>query len=253
MYFDTHAHYYDESFDEDRDEVINAVRESGVELILNASSDGDSSAFCVELAGKYPFMYAAVGWHPHDAKSFTADSADRIRRWCENPKVRAIGEIGLDYYYDLSEREVQRQVFIRQMELAQELKMPVVIHDRDAHEDCMEIIRRFPDVKGEFHCYSGSEQMAKEILARGWYLGFGGVITFKNARKALETLKICPNDRILLETDCPYLAPVPFRGKRNDSRYLVYMAEKIAEVKGVTIKEAAQMAAENGRRFFNIK
>jgi len=252
LYFDTHTHYTDEAFDADRDEVIKAVHESGVELIMNASSDLKSSLMAVGLAEKYPFIYAAVGWHPHDAKSFTDESESSIRGWSTHPKVLAIGEIGLDYYYDLSERDVQREVFGRQMELARQLSLPVVIHDRDAHADCMEIIKKYPDVRGEFHCYSGSAEMAKEILAMGWYLGFTGAITFKNARKALEVIEICPNDRFLLETDCPYLAPVPHRGERNDSRLLTYMAEKVAEIKGISAEEAADTANRNGRRFFGI-
>ena len=253
MYFDTHAHYTDEDFDTDREETLKAVHESGVELIINASSDYDSSLKAIELSEKYPFIFATVGWHPHDAKTFSDESVKYIRQWCALPKVRAIGEIGLDFYYDLSERDVQREVFVRQMELARELKMPVVIHDRDAHEQCMEIIRKFPDVKGAFHCYSGSSEMAKEILNMGWYLGFTGAITFKNARKALEVIQMCPSDRILIETDCPYLAPVPFRGKRNDSRYLPYMAQAVAEIKGISVEEAATLTNQNGRRFFGIE
>lgn len=252
MYFDTHAHYTDESFDNDRDETIKAVRESGVELIMNASSDNESCVKSLELSEKYPFIYSAVGWHPHEAKTFTKESEELIRRWCTLPKVRAIGEIGLDFYYDLSERDVQRGVFILQMELARELKKPVIVHDRDAHAECMEIIRKFPNVKGVFHCYSGSAEMAKEILDMGWYLGFTGAITFKNARKALEVIEMCPNDRILIETDCPYLAPVPHRGKRNDSRFLPYMAQKVAEIKGISVEDAAEMTYLNGRRFFEI-
>ena len=253
MYFDTHAHYTDEDFDADRDETINAVFDTGVELIMNNSSDYESCVKALELAEKYPFIYAAVGWHPHEAKFFTEESETLLRQWCTLPKVRAIGEIGLDYFYDLSEREIQRKVFARQMELARELKMPVVIHDRDAHAECMEIIKRFPEVRGEFHCYSGSAEMAKEILDMGWYLGFTGAITFKNARKALEVIEMCPNDRILIETDCPYLAPVPHRGKRNDSRNLPYMAQVIAEIKGSSVEDVAEMTNRNGRRFFGIE
>ncbi|MEA4893920.1 MAG: TatD family hydrolase [Oscillospiraceae bacterium] len=252
MYFDTHAHYTDEDFDADRDETINAVFASGVELIVNASSDYASCVGSVEIAEKYSFIYAAVGWHPHEAKTFSKDSEKLIREYCRLPKVRAIGEIGLDYYYDLSERDIQRTVFLRQMELASELKMPVVIHDRDAHADCMEIIRKFPDVKGDFHCYSGSAEMARDILDMGWYLGFTGAITFKNARRALEVIGMCPNDRILIETDCPYLAPVPNRGKRNDSRNLPYIAQTIADIKKMSIEEAAEITNRNGRRFFGI-
>lgn len=250
--FDTHAHYTDESFEADRQEVLQSVHSSGVELIVNASSDGASSMQSIELAKKCSFVYAAVGWHPHEAHSFTEASPDIIRLWCQDSKVKAIGEIGLDYYYDLSDRKTQRRVFVRQMELAQELNLPVVIHDRDAHADCMDIVSSFPKVRGEFHCYSGSAEMAKELLSRGWYLGFTGAITFKNARKALETIKMCPMDRILIETDCPYLTPVPFRGKRNDSRYLPYMADKIGEIKGIEASEVARLTMENGKRFFDL-
>ena len=253
MIFDTHAHYTDESFDEDREEVIDSMNPSGVGLIMNSSCDEASSAFAVELANKYPFIYASVGWHPHDAKTFNADSADKIREWCKNPKVKAVGEIGLDYYYDLSERDVQQEVFKLQMTLAKELDKPVVIHDRDAHEDCMKIIRQFPDVRGEFHCYSGSAEMAKEILKRGWYLGFNGVITFKNARKSIEVVEMCPLDRILIETDSPYLTPVPHRGKRNDSRYLPFVIEKISEIKNISKEEVEEVTFNNGKRFFGIE
>lgn len=253
MYFDTHAHYTDESFDADRDETLRAVFESGVGLIMNASSDLDSCLKSLALAEKYPGIYAAVGWHPHEAKYFDDRSEDLIRQWCALPKVRAVGEIGLDYYYDLSERDVQRKVFLRQMALARELKLPVVVHDREAHADCLEIIRQFPDVSGEFHCYSGSAEMAREVLDLGWYLGFAGAITFKNARKALEVIDMCPDDRILIETDCPYLAPVPHRGKRNDSRFLPHIAEKIAEIKGMSPEEIVDLTDRNGRRFFGIE
>ncbi len=252
MYFDTHAHYDDERFDADRDEVLRAAYESCVGLIVNNASDYASCVKALALAEEYPFVYASVGWHPHEARYFTAESEKQLRSWCDNPKVRAIGEIGLDYYYDHSERDAQRAVFARQLALAQELDMPVVVHDRDAHADCMDIIRHFPGVRGEFHCYSGSAEMAREILDLGWYLGFGGAITFKNARKALEVLKICPIDRILLETDCPYLAPVPHRGERNDSRLLSYVAEKIGEIKDLPAKAVAERTFENGKRFFGL-
>ncbi|NLV87186.1 MAG: TatD family hydrolase [Clostridiales bacterium] len=253
MYFDTHAHYYDESFDPDRDETIKDCYAKGISMILNASSNLESAKACVDLADKYPFMYAAVGFHPHDAKEFNEDSPEQLMKLCKNPKVRAIGEIGLDYYYGHSEKDVQKRVFTKQMELARHLNLPVIIHNRDAHFDCMDIVRRFPEVSGEFHCYSGSAEMAKELLDMGWYLGFGGVVTFKNARKVIEVLEMCPTDRILLETDCPYLSPVPNRGKRNDSRNLLYIAEKIAEIKGMDVKELVLTAAENGRSLFGIK
>lgn len=253
MYFDTHAHYTDEAFDTDRDKLLRDVHEWGVEYIVNAGNDYDTSAASLRLANVYPFVYAAVGWHPEDSESFDDETSPAlIREWCGNAKVRAVGEIGLDYHYDTPGRDIQRRVFARQMELAEELSLPVVVHDREAHADCMDIVRSFPGVTGEFHCFSGSAEMAAELLKMGWYLGFGGVITFKNARRAIEALRICPMDRILIETDSPYLAPVPNRGKRNDSLNLKYIAEKIAEIKGVTAEQAARQTLKNGRNFFGI-
>jgi len=254
MLFDTHAHYTDEAFDADRDAVIRAVHDSGVGLVMNSSSDEKSSREAVALAEKYDFIYASVGWHPEDAAGFSERSLDLIREWVRHPKVRAIGEIGLDYHYeDAAPRELQKEVLERQIQLALELKMPVVIHDREAHGDCMALVRSYPELTGAFHCFSGSAEMAKELLDRGWYLGFTGVITFKNARKALEVLEMCPLDRILIETDCPYMAPVPHRGERNDSRLLPFMAAKVAELKGLTPDEAARVTTENGKRFFGIE
>ena len=254
MLFDTHAHYTDEAFDADRDAVIRAVHDSGVGLVMNSSSDEKSSREAVALAEKYDFIYASVGWHPEDAAGFSERSLDLIREWVRHPKVRAIGEIGLDYHYeDAAPRELQKEVLERQLQLALELKMPVVIHDREAHGDCMALVRSYPELSGAFHCFSGSAEMAKELLDRGWYLGFTGVITFKNARKALEVLEMCPLDRILIETDCPYMAPVPHRGERNDSRLLPFMAAKVAELKGLTPDEAAHVTTENGKRFFGIE
>lgn len=252
MLFDTHAHFTDEAFNGDRDETIKAVYDSGVTLVMNSSCDEKSSREAIALAEKYPFIYASVGWHPENAECFSEASPDFIREWAKHPKVRAIGEIGLDYHYDEPPREVQKTVLDRQMALAQELQMPVVIHDREAHADCMEIVRRYPGVVGTFHCYSGSTEMARELLDRGWYLGFTGIITFKNARKALEVLEMCPLDRILIETDCPYMAPVPHRGERNDSRFLLFMAVRVAEMKGISVDEAARITTENGKRFFGI-
>lgn len=252
MYFDTHAHYDDPDFDEDREELLSSMPENGVELILNPGSDGPSSQAAVNFSNRYAHVYAAVGWHPHEAKLFDESSPDLLRGWAGEPKVMAIGEIGLDYHYDFSPREVQRRVFTQQMELAAELKLPVIVHDREAHADCMEIIRRFPNVQGVFHCYSGSPEMARDILELGWYLSFTGAITFKNARKALETIELMPAERIMIETDAPYLSPVPHRGKRNDSRNLVYMAQAIAQIKGMNVEAVAALTRENGKRFFGI-
>lgn len=253
MLFDTHAHYTDEAFAADRDTVLSAVYDSGVGLVMNSSCDEVSSRAALALAEKYPFVYASVGWHPEDAAGFSENSPALLREWARHPKVRAIGEIGLDYHYeDAAPRALQKSVLERQMQLAQELKLPVVIHDRDAHADCIELVRRYPNVRGAFHCYSGSVEMARELLDRGWYLGFTGVITFKNAKKALAVLKMCPSDRILIETDCPYMAPEPHRGERNDSRFLPFMAAKVAEIKGISPEKAANLTNENGKRFFGI-
>ena len=253
MFFDTHAHYDDERFDQDRHDLLAAFPENGVALVLNPGCDEETSRKALSYARQYEHVYAAVGWHPHEADSFTDGSLDFLRECCADPKVRAIGEIGLDYFYDFSPREKQREVFRRQMELARELDMPVIIHDRDAHGECMDIIREFPGVRGVFHCYSGSAEMGRQLIEMGWYLSFTGAITFKNARKALETIEICPLDRIMIETDSPYLTPVPNRGKRNDSRQLCYVAETIARVKSLEPEEVAKLTMENGQRFFGIE
>ena len=253
MYFDTHAHYDDAWFDADREELIASLPAAGIDLVVNCGCDAVSSAASVAFAEKYDFFYAAVGWHPHDARSWTEESADRLRAWACHPKVVAVGEIGLDYHYDSEWKEKQFEVLEAQLCLAEELDLPVIIHDREAHGDCMDFVRRHPNVRGEFHCYSGSAEMAKELISRGWYLGFNGSITMQGARRALETLRVVPSDRILLETDCPYLAPLPRTdGKRNDSRKLKRVAEFIAEVLGTSPELVAETAAENGRRFFGI-
>ncbi len=253
MFFDTHAHYDDDSFDEDRAQLLANMPQEGVELILNPGCDEETSLKAMSYAQQYPHVYAAVGWHPQQCDSFDGSSANKIRAWAKQEKVRAIGEIGLDYYYDYTPKDMQIKVFAAQMELARDLKLPVIVHDREAHADCMDMVRAFHDVKGVFHCYSGSAEMAKQLLDLGWHLSFTGAVTFKNARKAIETIAICPMERIMLETDSPYLTPVPFRGKRNDSRKLLYIAEKIAEVKGLSAEEVAHITFENGKRFFGIE
>lgn len=253
MFFDTHAHYDDGWFDADRDELLASMPANGVDLIVDPGCDRPSSEAAVGLAEKYGFIYAAVGWHPHEARDWDEASADLIRAWAKHPKVVAIGEIGLDYHYDTEWKTVQHEVLERQLCLAEELDLPVIIHDREAHGDCMDFVRRHPDVRGEFHCYSGSAEMAKELLARGWYLGFNGAITMQGARRALETIAMMPTDRLLLETDSPYLAPLPRTdGRRNDSRKLRRVAEVIAEVRHTTPELVAEVAMENGKRFFGI-
>lgn len=254
MFFDTHAHYDDEWFDGDREALIASLPAAGVDLVVNCGCDAVSSAASVALAEKYDFFYAAVGWHPHEAKSWTNESADRLRAWAKHPKVVAIGEIGLDYHYDKDWKQEQFEVLEAQLCLAEELDLPVVIHDREAHGDCLDFVRRHPNVRGEFHCWSGSAEMAKELLNRGWYLGFNGSVTMQGARKAVETLRMMPSDRILLETDCPYLAPLPRTdGRRNDSRKLRRVAEFIAEVLHTTPELVAQVGLENGKRFFGLE
>ncbi len=251
MYFDTHAHYDDDAFNEDRDVLLPEIYASGVELIIDPGCDMESSRRSLELAEKYPFMYSAVGIHPEEiSKPY---SLEMLSAMAHNEKCVAIGEIGLDYYWDAEHKTEQKEIFVRQTELAVSLNMPVIIHDREAHADSMEIVSRYGrELRGVFHCYSGSAEMAKELLKRGWYLGFDGPTTYKNARKTIEVLEICPLDRILIETDSPYLSPVPMRGKRNDSRNLRYIVSKIAEVKGESEEKIAEITLENGRTLFGI-
>lgn len=252
MFFDTHAHYDDRAFDEDREAVLAGMPEADVGLILNPGCDTESSEAALALAEKFDFVYAAVGIHPEEIEKYTQESFARIGELARHPKCVAIGEIGLDYCWDDSRKEEQKALFCRQAELALSLDKPIIVHDREAHGDSMEIVRQYPALRGVFHCFSGSREMAEELLKRGWYLGFDGPITYKNARKALEVLEICPRERILLETDSPYLSPVPRRGKRNDSRNLRTIAEKTAEIKGVSVEELARVTAENGKRLFGI-
>ena len=252
MYFDTHAHYDDKAFDEDRDSLLAALPESGVTLVIDPGCDVKSSRAAIELAGRYEHMYAAVGIHPEELGDFTEENFGEIARLAGYRKCAAIGEIGLDYYWDDTHKAEQKELFKRQIELALEINKPVIVHDREAHGDSLEIVSSYPELRGVFHCFSGSAEMAKELLRRGWYLGFDGPVTYKNARKALEVLELCPMDRLLLETDSPYLSPVPMRGKRNDSRNLQYIAEKIAEVKGCAVEDVARAAYENGRHLFGI-
>ena len=253
MFFDTHAHFDDERFDADRDEVMCKMRDAGVELIVNPGCNEETSRKALEYAEKYDIVYAAVGWHPETCGDFTNESVELLRELAKSPRVKAIGEIGLDYYWDENPpKEFQKIVFEKQMQLAEELNLPVIVHDREAHADCMEIVRRYPNVKGVFHCYAGSAEMAKELVEMGWYISFTGTITFKNARKAPEVVAAIPLERIMIETDSPYMAPEPNRGKRNDSSNLCYIAQKIGEIKGITMEEAARITTENGKRFYRI-
>ena len=253
MLFDTHAHYDDEAFDADRDAVLTALPGQGVGLVLNPGCDVESSRKAVQYAAAYPHVYATVGIHPENCGGYTAGDLAALRQLAQQPKTAAIGEIGLDYYWaENPPRDLQQQVLRDQLALARELALPVIIHDREAHADTLSIIREFPGITGVFHCFSGSPEMAQELLKLGWYLGFDGPVTYKNARRAPEVAAVTPLDRMLIETDSPYMAPVPYRGKRNDSGYVHLIAEKLAEWKGVTPEEMARVTTENGKRLFRI-
>ena len=253
MLFDTHAHMNDPAFDEDREEVLLGLQEKGVALMMNIGCSLASSRDCVAMANKYPFVYATVGTHPDTADEVDDAVLEEYRKLCkQESKVKAIGEIGLDYYYETIPREIQQRAFRLQMELARELQLPVVVHERNAHDDGMRIVKEFKGVTGVFHCYSGSAEMARQLVDMGWYIGFTGVLTFKNARKAVETAQSIPLDRIVLETDCPFMAPEPFRGKRNDPGYLYRMAERLAEIRGISLEEVHRITTENGKRLYRI-
>ena len=254
MLFDTHAHYDDDWFDEDRDALLSSLPEKGVGLIVNPGITLDTSRFAISLAEKYPHIYAAVGIHPENCHDFVPEQIGVLRELAKHQKVVAIGEIGLDYYWpENPSRELQQQAFRAQLALAQELELPVIVHDREAHADTLAIVKEFPSVTGVFHCYSGSAEDARTLVNMGWMLSFNGAATFKNARKAPEVIAAVPMEHLMIETDAPYLAPVPFRGKRNDSGYVHLVAEKIAEIKGISAEEVARITTENGKKFFTIK
>ena len=253
MLFDTHAHMDDHAFDADRQQLLAALPGQGIGLLMNPGCSLESSRNACKLARKYDYIYAAVGSHPDAADEVNEAVLEEYRALVrENPKVKAIGEIGLDYHYEDIPREIQIKAFRLQMELARELGLPAIVHEREAHEDGMKIAEEFPEVTGVFHCYSGSAEMAKWLIKRGWYIGFTGVLTFKNARKALEVAAAIPLDRIVLETDCPYMSPEPFRGKRNDPGKLYRMAEKLAQLRGLTVEEVHAITMENGKRLYRI-
>jgi len=251
--FDTHAHYDDAAFDPDRDAVLRSLPEAGVSGVLDPGCSVESSRAALALAERYEFVWAAAGIHPEECAGASDADFEAVRALCAHPKVLAVGEIGLDYYGDRNPpREEQKAVFRRQMALARELDLPVLIHDREAHGDTLAIVREFPGVRGVFHCFSGSPELAAELLARGWYLGFDGPVTYKNARRAPEVAAITPPDRILVETDSPYLAPVPNRGHRNDSTNLRWIVEKLAEWKGLAPSELEAITERNAKQFFGL-
>lgn len=251
---DSHAHIDDSRFDDDREQVIERAVQQGLNYIINVGHDMESSLRSLELAEKYPFIYATVGVHPHDAKDVPGDYLKQLKKLTEHPKVIAVGEIGLDYYYDLSPREVQKEVFVAQLNLAKTVNLPVVIHLRDAYGDFLDIMskEKLEPISGVMHCYSGSLEVARECLNMGFYISFAGPVTFKNAEKLKEVAAKVPLEKILIETDCPYLTPVPYRGKRNEPSYVKYVAEKIAEIKGITTEELSQAAWQNAQRLFKL-
>ena len=253
MLFDTHAHLDDRAFDADRAELLAALPQQGLALVMNPGCSLASSRNVDKLTREYDYIYGAVGSHPDVCDEVTEEVLEAYRQLCrENPKIKAIGEIGLDYHYEEIPRDVQQRAFRMQMALAAELNLPVIVHDRDAHGDSMAIVEEFPEVTGVFHCYSGSVEMAQWLVDRGWYIGFTGVLTFKNARKAVEVAQAIPLERIVLETDCPYMAPEPFRGKRNDPGKLYRMAQRLAELRGYTEDEIRAITLENGKRLYGI-
>lgn len=253
MLFDTHAHLDDRAFDVDRETLLTQLPIEGVGLVMNPGCSRASSLAAIDLANRFDYVYAAVGSHPDAADEINEAVLQQYRALClENPKVKAIGEIGLDYHYEDIPRDIQKKAFRAQMALAQELGLPVIVHEREAHEDGMKIVEEFPGVSGVFHCYSGSLEMAKWLIDRGWYIGFGGVLTFKNARKALEVAESISIERIVLETDCPYMAPEPFRGRRNDPGKLYRVAERLAELRGLTVAEIQAITTENGKALYRM-
>lgn len=255
MIFDTHAHYNAEQFDSDRGELLSSMPENGVGLIMNPASKEDEFEDIIELCDKYPFVYGALGLHPEEVNEAEDTLLDSVKKYAAHPKIKAIGEIGLDYYWVKDNKELQKHWLGVQVDLARELNLPVIIHDRDAHKDTLDVLRehRVWECGGVFHCYSGSAEMLGEILDWGMYIGFGGVLTFKNSAKPRRTAAAVPLDRLVIETDCPYMAPVPMRGKRNSSIYLGYVAEVLAQIKGVSREEIEKITFDNGKKLYNIE
>ena len=254
MLFDTHAHMDDRAFEADRAELMASLADTGISLVMNPGCSLDSSRNVDKLTKAYPWLYGAVGSHPDACDEVNDAVIDEYRMLCkQNPKIKAIGEIGLDYHYEDIPRHIQQRAFRMQMALAAELGLPAIVHERDAHADGMAIVSEFPEVTGVFHCYSGSLEMANWLIDRGWYIGFTGVLTFKNARKAIEVAASIPLERLVLETDCPYMAPEPFRGKRNHPGYLYRMAERLAEIRGLSVEEIHRITTENGKRLYGIE
>lgn len=253
MIFDTHAHYDDKQFNDDREELLHSMADNGVGTIVNVSASYNSCKRIADMVQDYPFMYAAVGVHPDNVGDLDDESFARMKELFTRDKVVAVGEIGLDYYWDNESHDLQKKWFIRQLELARQLNLPVLIHSREAAGDTIEIMKKYAQgLKGIIHCYSYSKEMAKEYVKMGFYIGVGGVVTFKNARKLKETVEELPLTSIVLETDCPYLAPEPYRGKRNNSIYIQYVAAEIAKLKGITCEEVIAQTEANAKVLYGI-
>lgn len=252
MLFDSHAHLDDDKFNLDRDEIIAALGKSGISYFVNIGADLKSSESSVELANKYDFVYAAVGVHPYDAETVDDTLIEKLKNMAENKKVVAIGESGLDYSYDEADKETQKQAFVRHIHLANELDLPIIVHNRDSHKDMMDILMEHKPKNAIIHCYSGSGEMAKQLVKMGYYISFSGTVTFKNAKNLQEAAKIVPLDRLLIETDSPYLSPEPERGTRNNPAKVRFTAQKLAELKGVTFEELARITTENAKRVYKI-
>ncbi len=250
--FDSHAHYDDEQFELDRNELLVSFKENGVSGVICCGTNIKTSEFAVKLSQKYDFVYAAVGFHPLDNDEYRPGDLQRIKELAQNEKCVAIGEIGLDYHYEKESRDNQLTLVEKQIELAKELDLPIIFHDRESHEDTLKLLKKHKP-KGVLHCFSGSVEMAKEIIKLGMYIGLGGAVTFKNAVKPCEVARFVPSDRLLIETDAPYMTPVPFRGKRCDSLHIPYTAEKIAQLRGVSAQEILDMTNENAKKIFNIR
>ena len=255
MIFETHAHYDDEKFDEDRAELLSSMQENGIGRIINVSANLESLENTRKLMEQYPFIYGAFGLHPDEVGDLNEDVVARMRELCRMEKAVAVGEIGLDYYWDKENHEKQEYWFLRQIEHAREEKLPMIIHSREAAADTLRVMKeeKSEEIGGVIHCFSYSAEMAEEYLKMGFYLGIGGVVTFKNAKKIKEVVQMAPMERILLETDSPYLAPVPYRGKRNSSLYLPYVVREIAEIKGISEEEVIEMTEKNAVRLFQVE
>lgn len=250
--FDSHAHYDDEQFDSDRSELLASLESKGVSGVVFCGVNIETSKFSVETAHKYDYIYSAVGFHPLNLSDYKEGDLRVLKELCKDEKVVAVGEIGLDYHYEKESRPQQLELVEKQIILANELSLPIIFHDRESHEDTLNLLKKHKP-KGVVHCFSGSVEMAKEIIKLGMYIGLGGAVTFKNAVKPVEVAKYVPNNRLLIETDCPYMTPVPFRGKRNDSSLIPYTAQKLAEVRGVSPQEILDLTAKNAKTLFNIE